>query len=141
MQKTKRNLAPLAIAALLIGELIVGLCLLAPPVEAATCPAYTVPLSWSAPVTRADGTALPASQLGAYVMYLNGKAVSYPGATATMLCYAIANGQCINTTDVFTITSSDTNGLISSPSAGASVSKQVCGKPANPVAPVLSIAL
>lgn len=90
--------------------------------EAATnpCGAYdasykSVQISWGAPTTRKDLTPLTASQLGSYVVYLNGNAIVYPGPTATVYTCYIQPGQCIKVTDRWTMTASDTGKLVSAP--------------------------
>lgn len=103
--------------------------------HAATCPDNAVCLSWTPPATNEDGTALAATDLGSYVIYLNGKAVAYPGPTNTVYTYALATGVCVLPTDQWTMTASKTNGKVSVLSTPASVAVKKCG-PVPVLAPV-----
>jgi hypothetical protein len=99
----------------------------------ATCPMYTVCLTWTPPSTRVDNSALPASQLGNYVLYRNGHAVAYPGAGTTAYAFPIAIGDTILPSDVWTMTASDSKGLISAMSNNANVIAAKAGPPASSV--------
>ncbi len=89
-------------------------------------------LACTPPTTRADGSSLPASEIGSYTFYLDITKINI--GTACSYVLPIAQGTCIKKTQVFTVTATDTNGIESARSQGVSVTNDACN-PFPPAAP------
>lgn len=98
-----------------------------------------VNMQWSAPTTRADGSALSASEIGGYEIDLNGTAIAAPKATDTSYGYAIAAGSCVQSSDTFTIRVKDAAGTWSAFSSPVTLGAQACTPKAAPAAPTLKL--
>ena len=74
-------------------------------------------VTWSAPTTRADGSALPAAEIAGYELYLtNEAAVTILPASATSYDYTVPVGYTTKSTDSAAMIAVDTGGLKSAPS-------------------------
>jgi hypothetical protein len=96
----------------------------------------TAKFDWIMPTTRADGSALPLSEIRQANLYVESLAapIVVP-APATSYSYALPPGACIKKTENIQATATDTNGLESAASERATLSADICGPKSRPAAP------
>lgn len=88
-----------------------------PPVEPVPTPApSSVSITWTAPTTRVDGSALAASDIGGFSIMFNNKITNVPGTLRAYKFVNVAPG-----TYTIQMTTTDTKGLVSAASATKTV--------------------
>lgn len=112
------------------GVLLFGMMLQSPDASAAS-----VSLTCTAPTTRADGAALPASAIAGYSFFVDGVKLNSALVTNCAYLFAVPSGQCMTVARLFTVTATDTNGNESVASVTASLAADQCTPEAKPSAP------
>lgn len=102
---------------------------------ASAAPENEVPLTWTPPTTRETGVALPASEIGGYQIFLDGKAIAQPAGNANSYTYVIPTDVCITPANKWYAIAKDTAGQISKPSTTVSSVGTRCGPKSPPSAP------
>jgi hypothetical protein len=95
-----------------------------------------IDLGWDATVLRTDDTTIAPDTIASYQVFLNGLPVPAAQSVVTLkYSYEVAKGTCILPTDKWTVTATDSLGLVSAPSNPVSVAVKICTPKSNPAAP------
>lgn len=118
------------------GTIFLILCVMAGLLGAKLARAAGIDLNWSAPLLRTDGSTIAPDTIASYQVLLNGLPVPAAQSVITLTySYEIAKGTCIQPTDKWTITATDSLGLVSAPSNAVSVNAKICTPKSAPAAP------